>query len=124
MIKVRVINSEESVIYNGAVRRYGDEPFEMEESTAKSLMERGYVEFVTDDSDESEGEVETVNLAAMSYQDLKRFAAEHGIDSSGKKDELIERLRNYFREPDEQDEQEEYSEDYPEDEIPNTSMPE
>lgn len=129
MAKIKVINDKESVIYRNQIYIFGDE-FEIEDTdVAMSLMERGYVEAVTD-SPELYPEVETASVEAegsleeMSYQDLKKMASEMGIDASGKKNELIERIRNHVANStiDETTDDEDPEEIV--DEAPITSMPE
>ena len=125
-MKVTVIKDKESVIYNGKIYGKGDS-FDADDLIAKSLIERGYV---SASSSEEEGEavvhtgtLDESQIKEMSYPELKKLAAEMGLDASGKKDELIARIcateigveADAVVDP----EGEESS-----DEMPNTDMPE
>lgn len=120
-MKVRVINKKESVIYKGEVYRF-DEEFEMDEVIAKGLSERGYIQAVENTDEEEITATETQDgendpLEGKSYKELQKMAKEMGLDASGKKEELIERISEVmFEVP--------FSDLPEDDEFPNTNMPE
>ena len=93
-MKVIVTNKNESVIYNGVIYKHED-AFEADDAIAKSLIERGYVKEVTTEADEAEvktGYLDKAQLEEMPYPELKRLAAQLGLDATGKKADLIERI--------------------------------
>lgn len=127
-MKVRVIKTDESVIYQGNIYSFDDE-FEVNDGIGKALIERGYVasldsisaDIPEEDADaEPEAEeiaegVEVKDISGMSYPELKAYAAELGLSASGKKEALIERINEYFGKLEETETV---------DELPNTDMPE
>lgn len=120
---VVVTNNKESVIYNGEIFRHND-TFEADDIIAQSLIERGYVKEVTYQEPAEEGEVQEESIEAdslqdLTYQELKRLAAQKGLDASGKKDELIARISAA-----EAGGESEEAEEEPASDLPNTSMPE
>ena len=69
---------------------------------------------------------EDKSLEGLSYPELKKLAAEMGIPANGKKEELIERIRNAGDKQDEEETEADAEEEHEaeEDELPNTGMPE
>lgn len=127
-MKVTVTKQNESVIYNGVIYTHG-KSFDADEQIAKSLIERGYVEAeeaapdVEDEADMQTGYLDAAQLAEMPYPELKRLAAQMGVDATGKKEELIARICAV--EVGIEDEAVvESEEDEPAGDLPNTSMPE
>ena len=128
-MKARVIKTDESVIYQGKIHSFGDE-FEVNDEIGKSLIERGYIAGVDytpalpyEDEAVAEPEAEEIadgieikDISGMSYPELKAYASELGLSASGRKDELIERINEYFGKLEEADTEG--------DELPNTDMPE
>ena len=130
-MRAKVINNQESVIYKNNIHRFGDE-FEVDEVIGKSLIERGYIAAMTDNAelfsedevvdvpadevDEAELDIEIrdENVESMSYPELKAYASALGISASGKKNELIARIKEHL----------EGLEEAEVDEFPNTDMPE
>ena len=127
-MRAKVIKTDESVIYAGQIYKFGDE-FEIDDLIGKSLIERGYIQGVTDNGDlfaEDEVVDLTVNVEEMSYPQLKAYASELGISASGKKEELIERIKDFLSTVEELPEEAEAETEDEEEagELPNTSMPE
>ena len=122
-MKVTVTNEKESVIYNGVIYRNGDS-FEVEDAIGESLMDRGYVSSAesVEEADLQTGYLDERQLQAMPYPELKRLAAQKGVDATGKKDELIARIRAAENAPEEVEEEEAEAESA--DDLPNTDMPE
>lgn len=142
----RVINPEESVIYKGEIYACGDE-FEVDEAIGKSLIERGYIEGITDnpnlfaenevmdvtdieedndgddsvddDTDIKEGVEIRDDIESMAYPELKSYASQLGLSGKGSKEELIARIKEHFGKLEEVETEDEESED-----LPVTSMPE
>lgn len=137
---VKVINKSESVIYGSKIYGY-EQSFEVDEIIGKSLIERGYVEQaggvvreedagakgeqVADDVAETHtGYLDEAQIASMSYQDLKRLAAQMGLDTKGKKDDLIARIcAEEVKVDDEAVAEDETTEGETAGDLPNTSMP-
>lgn len=121
-MKVRVINKKESVIYKCEVHRFGDE-FEMDSAIAKNLIEREFIEVVDEEAEVLTGHLDKEQLAGMPYKEVQKLAKDIGVDASGKKEEIIERIIAQEVElpfsdiVDEGDEVEEGIE------VPNTNMP-
>lgn len=69
----------------GKLIRYDDssEPFEVEESIGKSLIASHSAELVAESSKDYQ---------SMKVDELRKLAEEKGMDSSGKKEELIARI--------------------------------
>lgn len=100
---VKVIKENESVIYNSTIYKY-NESFEADDAIAASLIERGYVEAISapavpveedtvaDEAELIEGTLDENALEGMTYAELKHLAAEMGLDATGKKADLIERI--------------------------------
>lgn len=89
-MKVTVIKKNESVIYNGVIYSKG-QSFEADDLIGKSLIERGYVEAVGD-TETHTTHLDAEQLKGLSYHELKKLASNMGLDSSGKKVDLIARL--------------------------------
>ena len=121
-MKVTVTKKNESVIYNGNIYGHG-QSFDVDDVIGKSLIERGYA---ADAAADAAGEKDS--LEAMSYADIKKLAAEKGVAATGKKEEIIARLRAAEEEDESADESNEdetaEEEDESADELPNTAMPE
>lgn len=117
---------KDSVIYNGKIYNNGDTIENANEIVAKSLIERGYVKEI--DADEKElltGHLDEAQLKEMSYQELKKLAAQMELDTSGKKEDLIARICNTEVSVEKEAVvEEEISGEETTDEMPNTSMPE
>lgn len=123
-MNVTVIKNNESVIYEGKIYSHG-QSFEVDDLIGKSLMERGYVAIsvsesvdeVTTPSDDEDNtdDVSIASLENAPYTELKKMAASMGLDSSGKKKDLIARIIGAEQNTDE---------DEPLDDLPNTDMPE
>lgn len=126
-MKVVVISKDESIIYQNKIYVFND-VVDMDDVVAESLMKRGYVVIETEDgSIYPENEVVEIDssLDDLTYQQLKKMASELKIDPSGKKSELVARLRNYVKEKEPSIESDDgVQEEEPVDELPNTSMPE
>lgn len=123
-MKVTVTKENESVIYNGKIYSHG-ESFDVADVIGQSLMDRGYVSSTeqVEEADLQTGYLDENQLQEMSYSDLKRLAAQMGVDATGKKDELIARISSVevgFEPEEAEDAEEEESAD----ELPNTNMPE
>lgn len=111
---------KDSVIYNGKIYAKGEVIENANEVIGKSLIERGYVE-ETNEADILTGHLDEAQLQEMSYQDLKRLASQMGLDTTGKKGDLIARISGV--EVSTEDDAV-IGEDNPSDNLPNTSMPE
>ena len=123
-MNVTVIKKTESVIYNGKIYGHG-ETFEVDDLIGESLMKRGYVAIAvetTDEADVQTGVLDESQLQEMSYNDVKRLAAQMGLDAKGKKEDLIARI--CATEVSANTEAEEEAEDEPCGDLPDTSMPE
>lgn len=131
---VNVIKENESVIYHGKIYGHGAS-FEVDEAIGKSLVERGYVVCIGDEAKMQTGYLDADQLGEMSYPDLKRLAAQMGLDATGKKDELIARICGveifYEEETNAEDndvdteaEDSDADADVEDSELPQTSMPE
>ena len=125
-MKVIVINKNESVICGGKIFREND-TFEVDDVVAKSLIERGYVKEVTNTDTEDEAELKTGyldknELEEMSYSELRRLAAQMGLDATGKKTDLIERISGEEVTVGDETEAEDEAEEADGD-LPNTAMP-
>lgn len=125
-MNVIVINKKESVICQGKIRKYGEE-FEVDNIIAQSLIERGYVKEFTkiDEEDEAEvmtGYLDTVQLNELSYPELKKLAADMGLDTKGKKEEIIARITAEAVEA-VPAEEEAIAEEESSGDLPNTAMP-
>ena len=116
-MKVKVIHKKESVIYKGEVFKKGAEII-MDDSVASGLIARGYVKAVNGEEpvETAENAVEEETLEKMSYQNLKRLAKDMGVNGSGTKEELIEKITAASVES--------YDDGEESGELPNTSMPE
>lgn len=130
-MKVIVTKSDESVIYGGNVYVCG-QSFDVADAIGESLAKRGYVE-IMDEAKMQTGYLDADQLNEMSYPDLKRLAAQMGVDASGKKDELIAKICAVEVEVESDASQEAAFEPQSEDgaevdstptELPNTDMPE
>lgn len=119
-MNVTVTNKNESVIYNGKIYSHGDS-FDVDDLIGKSLAERGYVSC-------TEQMEETDALAEMTYAELKKLAAEMGVSASGKKEDLIARIRAAEEAaPEAADDLDDAAPEADNEEagdLPNTSMPE
>ena len=143
---VKVIHEKESVIYKEGIYKK-DDVFEVDEVIAESLIERGYVvptevseaEVIDVEYEEVEEEVETVkgkwdkeDLKTWKVAELKELAEELGIEATGKKEELIEKICEVEVEipsdeiitEEEFEEIQEASEEETDGEGPDTGMPE
>lgn len=132
-MKAKVVKSDESVIYNGVIYSHGEE-FEVDDAIGKSLIERCLIAGITDnenlfsedevmDAEEIiDGIVMREDIDEMTYPELKSYASELGLSASGRKDELIARINEYFSKAEEVEVEDEDGEEA--EEIPNTSMPE
>lgn len=71
-----------------------DKPFELTEKQEERLVRRGVAIYVKEPevAPVQQGK-ETMNLAEMPYNGLKHMAAELGISSEGKKEELVARIK-------------------------------
>lgn len=133
---MKVLVVKDSVIYQGQIYKT-NKSFDLDDVLAKELIKNGIVvsysnkkeevvaESASEDSPEEQKEVKTVtvtfdkeSLEEMKYQELKKLASDMGLDASGKKEELVERIANELVEVD----TDEVAED--EEDLPNTSMPE
>lgn len=101
---IEIIKENESVIYQGSIFKKGD-VLKMDDAVAASLMKRGYVAAVkaetiavepdaeeTAEENQIAGHLDREQLEEMTYQELKKLAADMGLDANGKKAELIERI--------------------------------
>lgn len=72
--------------------RYDDssEPFQVEDSIGKSLIASHSAELVEGTEDEKNLSVQ--DYQSMKVDELRKLAEEKGMDSSGKKEELIARM--------------------------------
>ena len=123
-MKVTVTHKTESVIYNGIIYRNG-ESFDVEDVIGKSLMDRGYVSSTApvEEAEMQTGYLDENQVNGLSYPDLKRLAAQMGLDATGKKEELVARI--CAEEVGiEDDAAVEAEEDEAADDLPNTDMPE
>lgn len=118
-MKVTVIKANESIIYDGKIYSHGMS-FEVDEKIGESLMKRGYIEKTAADDSGAEIVQEKPSYEEASYTELKKLAASKGLSASGKKDELIARIKA----AEEAEEANEDEEDESESELPNTAMPE
>lgn len=115
---------KDSVIYNGKIYENGETIENANEVIGKSLIERGYVEEINE-AEILTGHLDETQLHEMSYQDLKRLAAQMGLDTTGKKDELIARISGVEVNTDaDAVTEDEPSEEETSEGLPNTSMPE
>lgn len=133
---MKVLVVKDSVIYQGQIYKTNTS-FDLDDVLAKELIKNGIAvsysnkkeevvaESASEDSPEEQKEVKTVtvtfdkeSLEEMKYQELKKLASDMGLDASGKKEELVERIANELVEVD----TDEVAED--EEDLPNTSMPE
>ena len=122
-MKVTVIKNDESVIYGGNIYKCG-ESFEVDDLIGKSLMERGYVAAEGESQTES-GHLDEAQLRAMPYPSLKRLAADMGVSAVGDKETLIARICAVEVDCEApSDDEEEFEDEEPSDELPNTDMPE
>lgn len=120
---MRVTVIKNSVIYKGEIYGIGGS-FDADELIGKSLIERGYVK-ETDGAEVIEGTLDEAQLQEMSVKDLKRLAGDMGLDTSGKKDELIARICNEKVNVEvEEDEIVDEGGNEAADDLPDTSMPE
>lgn len=127
---MKVLVVKDSVIYQGQIYKTNTS-FDLDDVLAKELIKNGIVvaygnekeeKVAVEDSQEEqkatvEGEISKEMLEEMKYQELKKLASDMGLDASGKKEELIERISKETVEVEVEAEEEE-------EELPNTSMPE
>ena len=111
---MEVLIIKDSVIKNGEIIPCGN-TIELDEENAHRLIKMGIVEAV-DEAPAEEAEILTGYLDAeqledMKVEDLRKLAKDMGLDSTGKKAELIERITA-----------EEVQVDAEDDEMPNTGM--
>lgn len=119
-MNVTVTKENESVIYNGKIYSHG-QSFDVDEVIGKSLIERGYVAA-------ADAVCAEKSLEDLSYAELKKLAADMGVSATGKKEELIDRIRSASEEDEAETEAEEEQEseegEADAEELPNTGMPE
>lgn len=123
---VKVI--KDSIIYHGNIYKTGTS-FEIDDAIAKELIQNGNVVAKGNETAEEvaeqttvEGTISKEQLESMKYQELKKLASDLGINASGTKEELIDRIAN---EPVEAEPEAIIEDDEEEsEELPNTSMPE
>ena len=127
---MKVLVVKDSVIYQGQIYKTNTS-FDLDDVLAKELIKNGIVvaygnekeeKVAVEDSQEEqkatvEGKISKEMLEEMKYQELKKLASDMGLDASGKKEELIERISKETVEVEVEAEEEE-------EELPNTSMPE
>lgn len=115
-MNVTVTKENESVIYNGKIYSHG-QAFDVDDVIGKSLVERGYVAETAQTAPEGENSLED-----LTYAELKKLAAERGVEATGRKVDIIARLRAMESDSEEADDLSN-DEENP-DELPNTGMPE
>lgn len=115
---MEVLIIKDSVIKNGEIIPCGN-TIELDEENAHRLIKMGIVEAVDKVHDEAlaeeaeslTGYLDAEQLEDMKVEDLRKLAKDMGLDSTGKKAELIERITA-----------EEVQVDVEDDEMPNTGM--
>lgn len=130
-MRVKVI--KDSVIYEGGIYQI-DETFDIDDVVGTGLIKSGYVVAEGDNAPDGVAEVDSgvpeedsqeeqmtgtlsaEDLQGMSYQGLKKLAADLGVGASGTKEELIDKISKVEITVDADDAEEE--------DAPNTSMPE
>ena len=123
----------ESVVYNGSIYKKND-IMNVDDAVGASLVKRGVITAFEETEEESveefieEKSVETVNgkwdkedLKTWKVAELKELATELGIDATGKKEELIEKI---CADKAEIPVDAIITEEEAIEELPNTSMPE
>ena len=112
-MNVTVTKENESVIYNGKIYTHGMS-FDVEDVIGNSLMNRGYVSVTSQEAPAPENDLE-----GLTYAELKKLAAERGVEATGRKVDIIARLRGIEAADEEAEDLDEEA-----DELPNTGMPE
>lgn len=121
-MNVTVTNKKESVIYNGKIYTHG-EAFEIEDKIGQSLVSRGFVSLTVDESTDPDA-----MLDKMSKAELKKLAEEMGLNTEGKKADLIARIAaadadSASAPSGDNDEEDGEDEDEDSNDLPNTDMP-